>query len=97
MGFDPVSMAVAAVVSAGASAVARNSAKKAAAKSQAALASQQPKVVPLPDEGDEVVRRRVAGARDSLRNRRGYASTLITGQLGDTRAPQVSAPLILGG
>ena len=50
----------------------------------------QAKVAPLPSGGLRYTRPQESDGR------RGYASTLITGQLGDMRAPQTSAPLVLG-
>lgn len=56
-----------------------------------------PPVTPLPDEGDEAVRRRMRNAAAALKNRQGRSSTLITGELGDsTPAPTTAAKTILG-
>lgn len=66
-------------------------------KKAVAPAAPEQRVTPLPDEGSPGVRYRMERARRSIRSRRGYQSTLITGQLGDTRAPATNAPLLLGG
>lgn len=55
-----------------------------------------PKVVPLPDEGSGAVKLRMLQTQQELRNRGGYGSTLVSGQLGDSSAPPVAAPLVFG-
>lgn len=56
-----------------------------------------PPPVPLPDEGDEAVRRRMREAAKSVRSRAGRSSTILTGELGDKSKPMTTAPkTILG-
>lgn len=83
--------AVASVVGAGASLM--SAMKKPKVSSAAAT---QPKAVPLPDEGSGAVRLRVLQTQQELRKRGGYGSTLVSGQLGDSSAPMVAAPLVFG-
>lgn len=40
-------------------------------------------VVPLPDDGDETVRRRLRQAQQDAAGRTGYSRTLLSGQIGD--------------
>lgn len=62
----------------------------------AAADLETPKPTPLPDETSAGVKYRIDQTRRSRAAQRGYASTLITGQLGDAVAPPVGAPLVLG-
>lgn len=55
-----------------------------------------PEVTPLPDESSAGVKYRVDQNRRARSGRRGYGSTLITGQLGDGTPPPVQAPLVMG-
>lgn len=42
-----------------------------------------PPVAPLPDEGDEVLRRQARSAARNAARRSGYTSTILSGQVGD--------------
>lgn len=55
-----------------------------------------PPVVPLPDEAGAASKLRLAQVRTARSRGRGLGSTLVSGQLGDSRQPNVSAPLVLG-
>lgn len=62
----------------------------------AKAAGDQPGVVPLADENSGAVRLRLLQTQRSAKARQGAASTLVSGALGDSRAPSVAAPLVLG-
>lgn len=66
---------------------------KTSAPAQAAQAA--PPVVPLPDEQGGMPRLRLAQQRLRAK-RRGVGSTLVGGQLGDSSAPGLAAPMVLG-
>jgi hypothetical protein len=53
-------------------------------------------VTPLPDATSSEVRNRLEEERLATARRRGFRSTMISGQMGDARAPAVSQPLVLG-
>lgn len=65
-------------------------------KAASGAATEAPPVVPLPDETGAASRLRLAQTRSARSRRRGVGSTLVGGQLGDARAPETSAPLVLG-
>lgn len=68
----------------------------------AASMAQKPKiakpaaVVPLPDAEGGAARLRLLQTQEEMRKRGGYGSTLVSGQMGDSRAPAVAAPLVFG-
>lgn len=65
-------------------------------KASGSAATEAPPVTPLPDAQGAAVKLRVAQSRLAASKRSGLGSTLIGGQLGDTRAPAVAPPLVLG-
>lgn len=87
----PVISAVAGVAS-----IATALKKPKAVSGSADASTKAPPVVPLPDETGAASRLRLAQTRAARSNRRGLGSTLVGGQLGDTRAPSVAQPLVLG-
>ncbi len=58
---------------------------------------QEPEVTPLPDEDSPAVRRRMQAARARLRGQRGYRSTMVSGQLGDSSTVAGAAPMLVSG